>query len=322
MDVAKKKSLYDPPVEHFKWINSNQVGFSDFIGQLSSKTGWNQLQIDELLYEQGIFINKKRLDTKNLPSFIPEEAQVEVFRFKTPPLSIPLNRAHILYEDDVCLAVNKPAWLPVQGTKVSKRFSLEEQLKKLTGNLNLMAVHRLDRQTSGIVLFGKDSNKTGKLMKLFSERHVEKIYLAVLKGELKHSEGEIKGYMFRDFSRLPQVYYRLDANEKKKSKFSQTQYKVLRVENAGTLVEAKPLTGRTHQLRVHFASLGFPILGDYLYAATRRSRDFNILSDDQKKEAPLVDDQRIQLHAKSLEFILKGKTIRIEAPMPDDFVIH
>ncbi|EKD41902.1 MAG: RluA family pseudouridine synthase [uncultured bacterium] len=305
MYQVKKDSPYDPPVDCKKWVAEQSLNFSELTDQICEKAHWTKSQIDEALQVGGIFINKKRVPSDQIPTQIQKDSIIEIFRFVVPPKPISLTPENILYEDDFLLAVNKPAWLPVQGTKVSKKYSLEEQLKDLTGNRGVMAAHRLDRQTSGIVLFGKDSAETSWIMKQFAGRRIDKKYLATLNAIPQKNEDEISGYLWRDFTRLPRVFFHLSSIELAKSKFSQTQFKVLDTMSGMALVEAKPITGRTHQLRVHFASIGCPIIGDYLY------------DKDVAANSP-----RIQLHASRLKIPIKGtnEIRQIEAPLPADFI--
>lgn len=296
---------HNPSVETQVIILESEIPSDNLISVLCEHTKWTPEVVTHLVKEGGLFINKKRYQESALPHFIPANSRYELFLFTESPDDIPITKEHILYEDDTCLAINKPAWLPVQGTKVSRWFCLEEKVRELTGCPQAMAAHRLDRQTSGVVLFGKDPQKTGWVMKQFSARQVHKIYMAVLDGFLPQEEGTITGFMWRDFKRLPQVYFRISEKEKPKSKASETHYKVIEKKESRTLVRANPITGRTHQLRVHFASLGCPIVGDNLYGG----RDY-------------VKAPSVQLHAAEIDFFVKSQRepVKITAPLPSSFI--
>ncbi len=296
---------HNPPVETQIVELKPEVSSQELPSMLSEKSKWPLEWVQHMIAEGGLFVNKKRYQESATNKMIPADSRFELFRFTQSPEDIAITSDHILYQDDTCLAINKPSWLPVQGTKVSRWFCLEEKVRALTGHPQAMAAHRLDRQTSGVVLFGKDPQKTGWVMKQFSSRQVHKIYLAVLDGVLPEAEGTISGYMWRDFRRLPQVFFRISEKEKPKSKTSETHYKVLEQKDNKTLVRANPITGRTHQLRVHFASKGCPIVGDNLYGG----RDY-------------VQAPSIQLHAAEIDFLVKGQRepVHITAPLPADFV--
>ena len=155
-------------------------------------------------------------------------------------------------------------------------------------------VHRLDRATSGVMICAKTPEALSWLQKQFSERKVKKTYVAVVKGALSEPEAVIDMPIERN-PRKPQTF-RVGANGKP----SVTAYKVLKTGNGYSLLELKPTTGRTHQLRVHLHKLGHPIVGDELY------------------DGP--EAERLFLHATSLEITLPDKQRKtFEAPAPLSF---
>ena len=238
------------------------------------------------------------------------------------PLS-PTNEAkmkmEILYEDKNLLAVNKPSGLVVHADGRTKEPTLTDWVKEKYPKLEAVGeplkigtgetikrwgiVHRIDRETSGIVLVAKNQKTYDYIKKQFLARDLEKFYQAVVYGDVRYDEGIINlplGRHKKDFrKRATGKVVRGETKE------AVTYYKVVARKNGLSLVEANPKTGRTHQLRVHFADIGHPILGDKLYSVY--------------KKTPL-EIGRLALHAYSIEFELLGeKFIKIIAPYPSDF---
>lgn len=225
----------------------------------------------------------------------------------------------ILYEDKNLLAVNKPSGLVVHTDgrtkeealtdwtkeKYSKCEEVGEPLEIGTGQIikRFGIVHRIDRETSGIVLIAKNQETYDFLKKQFLDREIEKAYHLIVYGDVRYDEGIINlpiGRNKSDFrKRATGKAVRGEARE------AITHYKTLARKDSISLIEANPQTGRTHQLRVHFADIGHSIVGDRLYSVPRKSP---------------VDIPRLALHAYSIEFELPDKKItKIIAPYPADF---
>jgi 23S rRNA pseudouridine1911/1915/1917 synthase len=206
----------------------------------------------------------------------------------------------ILYEDDDVLVLNKPAGLLTHAKGVlSSEFSVAEFVRPRTtadAQTNRPGiVHRLDRGTSGVIITAKTSEAKNWLQKQFSQRKVKKTYIALLHGHLKQQTATLDLPIQRN-PQKPQTF-RVDANGKP----AQTQFETLQVFPHHTLVQFRPATGRTHQLRVHAAYLGHAIVGDPLYGKV-------------EKTLP-----RLFLHAKSLELTLPNRQRKtFEAPLPPE----
>ncbi|HHE76415.1 MAG TPA: RluA family pseudouridine synthase [Candidatus Parcubacteria bacterium] len=184
----------------------------------------------------------------------------------------------IIYEDNNLLVVDKPAGVVVFSEKSEKRGTDEEKtlieillekyqwLKEVGGPPRYGIVHRLDKYTSGILLVAKNKSSLEFLQKQFKERLVEKKYLALVSGHLKKKEGLVDTFIGRSpKNRTRQrVYLPYEPGLNKKRR-AVTFYKVLKRFKNYDLVEAKPKTGRKHEIRVHFAFLGAPIAGDEVY---------------------------------------------------------
>ena len=211
----------------------------------------------------------------------------------------------LLYEDEHLLAINKPCHILVHPTKISEDTVsvlelLEEQL-----NAKLYPIHRLDRATSGVLIFGKSSSVAGQLSAQFREQLVDKTYLAILRGFIE-STGIID-YAIGDHD---------DRNKPKKSAI--THYGLLKQSELPiaigrypssrfSLVEAKPKTGRRHQIRRHFSHLRHPIIGDKRHGDVKHNKYF----------AEVWAINRLLLHAIQLEFQhpIKEERINVHAPL-------
>ena len=208
----------------------------------------------------------------------------------------------ILHEDQDILVVAKPAGLLTIGTDREKartaHYLLNDYVRKgdPKSRHRVYVVHRLDKDTSGILLFAKSEQA-----KKFLQEHwpqTEKHYLAIVHGRLTPKEATITSYLAENAAQ--KVYSTPDPA---KGKLSQTAYKVVQEGKGLSLVEIHLLTGRKHQIRVHFAEKGHPVAGDKKYGNT----------------APVC--KRLMLHARSLSFIHphSGKEMRFELGMPEEF---
>jgi tRNA pseudouridine32 synthase/23S rRNA pseudouridine746 synthase len=179
-----------------------------------------------------------------------------------PPEVVPLQ---ILYEDGHLLVVEKPAGLlAVPGRGEDKQDSLIQRL--LISHPDALVVHRLDMDTSGLMVFARSKSVQRDLGHLFQQRRVDKAYEALVVGRVTTESGEIDLPLIRDWPRRP-----LQKVDFEKGKPALTRYKVIRYLAADdvTRIRLEPVTGRSHQLRVHMQQLGHPILGDRLYGGLR-----------------------------------------------------
>ena len=229
------------------------------------------------------------------------------------------NEITILYEDNNLLAVSKPSGLVIHTDGRTKEPALTDWIKakypaceKVGEPLEIGTgetikrwgiVHRIDRETSGVVLIAKNQATYDFLKKQFLDREIEKAYHAVVYGDVRYDEGIINLAIGRNKSD-----FRKKATGKAvrgEAKEAVTHYTTLARKDKISLIQANPRTGRTHQLRVHFADQGHGIVGDKLYGVAKKSP---------------VDIGRLVLHAYSIEFSLPdGKFVKIVAPYPADF---
>jgi 23S rRNA pseudouridine955/2504/2580 synthase len=210
----------------------------------------------------------------------------------------------ILYEDADFLAINKPSGMAVHGGS-GLSFGLIEGLRELRQNERYFElVHRLDRDTSGCLLIAKKRSGLKNLHEAFRADRVRKTYTALLSGVLPHKKITVDRALRKNVRKGGERM----AEISDQGKPSRTDFVRKRKFADATLVEVSPKTGRTHQIRVHAAYLGFPIIGDERYGDADRNRLFRKLG-----------LKRLFLHASSLEFEhpRTGRIMRIDAPLDD-----
>jgi RluA family pseudouridine synthase len=255
----------------------------------------------------GIWLDQKPLDGAAPPREVRDGAHVAVYAFADEPEPVPLPDDCVLLDRDGVVAVDKPAWLPVQGTRASQLQSLERLLAERLRCAELRAAHRLDRQTSGVLLLARDASHAAHLGKALADRRVEKRYLAIVSPAPEKDEWEVRGPL-GPAKTPPRYRFELRAAPGSDTKASATHFRVVARAAERALVECRPETGRTHQLRVHLAASGAPICGDDLYG--------------KPWEAGRASSaERVLLHAASLRLRLAPgqPEVEIAAPVPADF---
>ena len=216
------------------------------------------------------------------------------------PEDIPIE---ILYEDDDILVVDKPAGLAVHpgaghpsGTLVNALIYLRPALKGIGSSERPGIVHRLDLDTSGVMVIAKNLASHAHISEQFAQRSVNKIYLALVKGRLTQTEAIIDAPIGRD----PSNRQKMSVVDGGKS--AKTRYKVLKSIGDHQLLEVKLLTGRTHQIRVHLASIGHSIIGDSLYG----------------KKSKTIDRQFLHSHLLELVHPSTERSMAFKSPLPLD----
>jgi RluA family pseudouridine synthase len=173
-----------------------------------------------------------------------------------------------LFEDEALLVVDKPAPLPVHADGVFITNTLINILREQTGNPDLSLGHRLDRETSGVLVLAKARDLTARLMRSFEDSAVQKTYLAVVRGEVPWKEHDAKGWMLPKTDSKVSLRQWLSPQKSPEGKDSFTRFQRLELLEGFSLLSCQPLTGRTNQIRVHLEALGFPLAGDKLYGRT------------------------------------------------------
>jgi 23S rRNA pseudouridine1911/1915/1917 synthase len=241
--------------------------------------------------------------TLQWPEARPAEAQ---------PENMPLD---VLFEDADLLVINKPAGLVVHPAAGHEEHTLVNallhhcagQLSGIGGVARPGIVHRLDKETSGCLVVAKNDTTHLALANQFSGREVTKTYQAIVCGELPRETGEIHAAIARHPTHRKCMAVVDNGRE------AHTSYRILQRLNQATLVQAALHTGRTHQIRVHFQFLGFPIVGDTVYGRRQNAR---------LKELTRYAAGRQMLHSFNLSFThpRTGKTVNCTAPLPEDFL--
>ncbi len=206
----------------------------------------------------------------------------------------------VLYEDNACIVFDKPAGLLTIPTDKNEAINLvslvNEQYSK---DCSLHPAHRLDRDTSGVILFAKGKANQQLLMQLFKDKKVKKNYIAFVHGRLQPPEGKIR-IPIKDF-------YQRKFQRNMPAQSALTYYKVKDYCKDFTVVDVMPVTGRTNQIRIHFSKIGFPLVGEDKYAFRK---DFALRF------------RRTALHAAQLEWShpITAKMIKVQSPLAADMV--
>lgn len=219
----------------------------------------------------------------------------------------------IIFENDEFVAVNKPAGLLSIPDRIGKELSLKDFLKERYGNI--YTVHRLDRNTSGIIVFAKTEEAHKALSLLFEGREMEKFYAGLVNGQMICPSGTVDAAIMEHPGKTTKMITHV------KGKPSITDYEVLESFRLYSWVQFQIHTGRTHQIRVHMQHLGHSIVCDEIYGDPKPillssiKRNFK-LAKLAEEEKPIL--ARLGLHSYRLNFTLKEQAYNLEAPIPKD----
>jgi 23S rRNA pseudouridine1911/1915/1917 synthase len=272
--------------------------------------GWSRSQVQRLIRSGKVLLGSRAARKAGEEITAGERILVRLEREEPRAAAEKLPLA-IVYEDDNFLAVNKPAGMVVHlgagiasGTLVNALLYHVASLSTAGGAERPGIVHRLDKNTSGLILVAKNDAAHRLLATAFKARAIRKTYIALVHGRVKDEAGIIDAPVGRDpFRRL-----RMSTGGPR-SREARTRYRVLRRYAGFTLLEVSPETGRTHQIRVHLASRGHPVVGDVVYGAPSRLR----INGRDQKTLP-----RTFLHASALRFNhpRTGAPMVLEAGLP------
>ena len=272
---------------------------------LSGKTEFTRTRIQQLIKDKNITVNGKA--TKSSYKIEEnDEIAIEVPEAETTEIKPENIKIDIVYEDSDIAVINKQAGLVVHpahghysGTLVNAILYHIKDLSGINGEIRPGIVHRLDKDTSGLIVIAKNDKVHTALTEMFQEKKIKKTYLAILKGKLNKTEGKVVTQIGRDKNDRKKMTVIDDIT---KGKNAITNYKVVSQNNLFTLVKVNIETGRTHQIRVHMRHLGYPILGDSVYGR----------KDNEKRQ---------MLHAYKLEFLhpVTGHQMEFTGEIPEDF---
>jgi len=276
-------------------------------------SGFSRSQVRRLIDEKNILVEgkaikpSKKLEGGELVSVLippPEPLDLQ-------PQNIPIS---IIYEDDEIIVVNKPPGITVHpgagtkdGTLVNALLYICRDLSGIGGKIRPGIVHRLDKDTSGVLVVAKCDFSHQHLVGQFKSRRVEKQYLAIVAGEIKKSSGSFSSSIGRHPTNRIKMTSKLTIGRE-----AITYWRAITRYKEATMVEVMPKTGRTHQIRVHFAENGYPIVGDKIYGARKhRSLFLEYVSKRLGRQA---------LHASIIRFEhpRTGEKVEFKAPLSDD----
>ena len=324
----------DPGIEHSEADETAEPVFREFVVPESaaglridlfltqSCDGYSRVQIRQAVQNEAASLDDRivRPSTRIRPG--------QRIRFQVPPLqvddtvpeNIPLD---VLFEDDGLVVVNKPPGMVVHparghwtGTLTSALAYRFQSLSDVGGPTRPGIVHRLDRDTSGVIVIAKTNAVHIHLGQQFHDRLVRKEYYAITAGRIDRDRDVIEAPIGRHPYQRDKMAIREDHPT---SRHASTFYEVLSHHGRFSQVRLKPKTGRTHQIRVHLSHIGSPILCDRLYAGHSEITASELGGQSAERGEPSVLN-RHALHARSLSFVnpQTGKEITFEAPLPDD----
>lgn len=223
------------------------------------------------------------------------------------------NKPETIFENEDFIVINKPSGLLSIPDRIQSETSLKDILIDKYGEI--FTVHRLDKETSGVIVFAKNEHAHKQLSELFEGREVEKYYVGLVHGKMQNEEGSIDAPIMEHPVKKGRMITHV------KGKPSETDYEVLENFRLYAFVQFQIHTGRTHQIRVHMQHIGHSIVCDELYGSdepvyiSSLKRNYH-LSKNEEEERPILS--RLALHSSQLKFDLSGKHYEFEAELPKD----
>ncbi len=272
-----------------RWIKNNIGKYPQSLLEKSIRKGKIKLNKKKT----NSFYKLKIGDEVSFYNFNYEFKKIKATKYTPSKKNLDENEKSLIEDNNEFIVINKKSGVSVQGGTKSKNNLID-----IFSNSNLFkdtkpySVHRLDKETSGVMIIAKNYNSAKLLTSLFRLRKVHKTYLAICHGVFKNKKGEIRGNLIKY------------ENEKKISELAITNYNVISSNNFFSFVELKPITGRKHQLRKQLSFMGNPIVGDVKY---------NIIKSKKK------DQKKLMLHSYKIKFLINNKKFNFKAKLPDYF---
>lgn len=285
----------------------------------SQKLGLSRTSIQKAISEGKVLINGEVFIKPHLK--VKPEQEI-IFKLEEKKGTVPSAEdipLEIVYDDDDLAVINKPQGLVVHPAPGNYEHTLVNALLNKFKNLSDInpqrpgIVHRLDKDTSGLLLIAKNNTSHLELSKQFAEHSIKRKYVALVKGKMEYNENIIE----LPIGRNPLKRENMSVSFGKNTKYAKTYYRTLKRTDNFSLLELEPFTGRTHQLRVHLSYLGHPILGDTKYGKTTLLKGLK----QKNTGAPIKVINRLALHAKSIGFIhpTTGKFMEFTSNVPKEF---
>lgn len=296
--------------ERLDFFLANSSDFEAIVGEKLSRS-----QIIRGIKEGGVLVKTSEvkpsfaLSAHEILTVLPEKFETKKETLLPEP-GLPLT---VIEENEHFIVIDKPAGIQIHpstaresGTVANWAIARYPEMKKVGDPARPGIVHRLDRDTSGLLLLARTKKSFTALKNLFKNHLIQKRYLALVSGVPREREGIITTPIARSTRGDRQGVVLPGRRTKGTIRPAETHYRVVETFKNATLIEAEPKTGRTHQIRVHLSSIGHPVLGDTLYA-----------SKASRTSLPIAPRQL--LHAVSLSFALFGKQYSFESSLPKDF---
>ncbi len=298
--AAGQDRRHDPPLYRQEWVTVRGASWPDFVAdgraRLAASLPGGAEAFERVLWHGGLRMGRTPLEPEAPPAWVAGGQRITLWSFAFEPELPAFDLAERrLYQDEGLLAVDKPPWWTTQRSRASVRFSLERRLRDLLAEPGLRAVHRLDRQTSGVVLFARSREAAAAAAVALRDRVARKRYRAEVEGDPPWWACRATGWIHRVVAPGRFRFAQTRVPEEAGARWAEARFRVLERCAHTAWVEASPVTGRTHQLRVQLAALGHPIVGDVLYGAERPAA-------------------RVALHAEELSLPWRGARLRLVAP--------
>ena len=267
----------------------------------------SRTRIEKLIKDRQVTLNGAPL-LKKSREIIPGDRIVVETEVADETVYLPSRPLTKLFEDEWLLVIDKPSGLSVhpgagakQGTVLDIFRYHYPQVDEMDDPERPGIVHRLDKDTSGVLILAKTEEALEKMQELFQEREMQKTYLALVSGHMRFRNGTIDLPLARSLKN--RARFEVAGEDREDRRDAVTDFSVIREFEKFTYVRLTPKTGRTHQLRVHLAHFGNPVLGDFLYGKSK-GKDF----------------PRLALHAQRIEFVhpFTGNGMKVTSPLPED----